>query len=701
MAFNPLGFVGGLGKKGLGAIDDTFSGETVDPYKPDKSDFYAGSGSGFFDEGKAAQGTKAPQADLTGYNQMRGLGLQSRDAIGAQIHNIRQAAYDPNYSVAQQQLRSGQDANLRQSLALARSGGGSGAAQAQALRQAQFAGAQSNQQLNAQSATLRAAEVQAANQQASQLLSQQRAMDLQAQGLDAQTALAQAQLEMQQRGLNNQMQLGLYGIGAGYDMANQQGNIAYHQLMGQQQLGSQTANQQADAARDSSLAGMGGAALGGLIALSDVRSKTDIEPTSGNMYKGLSDAFEGMVERVQANREADARAREQRRLYYGLQPGDPALELEGDDFYIEMGDRGWLGNSNIIDAQRRRRANADPLAAPGYGDAQGHPRAGTWLYELKGRGLLPGETAGPRPPMYTGSTPAAREYIQPGFYGSSMAPPSDARSKEQIQSLERRNSALETALASVTRGSGTGGTFDRETLRAAPGMRRQVAPEETVARARAEELARRNEVMGALRRQMGEEAMEAAAVEQYERDTARTRAQDQRIMNAAEAARQGAADIYFRPNPPGVPQRTPPGAGVVSDRESKQEISALRAALDRVRDEQISGIRGVPTRRFDDMPPAVRAQADLPAYTFRYREPFAQQYGGERRVGVMAQDLERNPLYAPAVKTGPDGLKRVDAGQATMANIAADAELARIVEDQERRLRSIERLPPFAKPRGF
>jgi hypothetical protein len=269
---------------------------------------------------------------------------------------------------------------------------------------------------------------------------------------------------------------------------------------------------------------------------------------------------------------------------------------------------------------------------------------------------------------------------------------SDQQSKEQIAKLREKNSALESAYAAVT-----GGKPDK--LQRMPVPSRSYANEaefhaaaarEYGANQRALEAERKQQIAYAM--QQEEQRKDATAMRglaEYERDRM-LQSDAQRQAPAFDQSGDGPAKFVFT-----TPQPT------LSDRKSKEYISALETALDNVRNEQVGGIRGAPTRRFDDVPPAVQAQASIPAYSFKYREPFASQHGGERRVGVMAQDLERNPLYASSVKTGPDGYKRVDSGQATMANIAADAEMARIVSDQERRLRAVERMPPFAKPRGF
>ena len=45
--------------------------------------------------------------------------------------------------------------------------------------------------------------------------------------------------------------------------------------------------------------------------------------------------------------------------------------------------------------------------------------------------------------------------------------------------------------------------------------------------------------------------------------------------------------------------------------------------------------------------------------TFRYKDDAPTPAAGEERMGVIAQDLEKTAL-APAVKTGDDGVKRID-----------------------------------------
>jgi len=66
-----------------------------------------------------------------------------------------------------------------------------------------------------------------------------------------------------------------------------------------------------------------------------------------------------------------------------------------------------------------------------------------------------------------------------------------------------------------------------------------------------------------------------------------------------------------------------------------------------------------------------------PAYSYHYKDPNAPGMAPGRHFGPMAQDLERTPLGASAVKTDPNGMKMVDTGRLTMINSAALSNMAR------------------------
>lgn len=93
---------------------------------------------------------------------------------------------------------------------------------------------------------------------------------------------------------------------------------------------------------------------------------------------------------------------------------------------------------------------------------------------------------------------------------------------------------------------------------------------------------------------------------------------------------------------------------------------------------------------------ALAAQAQ--PYKFRYKPEAAAAEGvsTDDRVGMMASkapgSLAENPIYAPTVQTGPDGKDRVNAGQATLANIAVTSDIARKQQLESQRLDALEAL---------
>src|SRR5574344_2036866 len=82
--------------------------------------------------------------------------------------------------------------------------------------------------------------------------------------------------------------------------------------------------------------------------------------------------------------------------------------------------------------------------------------------------------------------------------------------------------------------------------------------------------------------------------------------------------------------------------------------------------------------------------AKINAYLFKYK-PEAQakfngQHGvdGKEHIGVMAQELEKNPVTSSVVETDPtSGFKMVDTDKLTMANTAAISELAKTLEENK------------------
>ncbi len=148
--------------------------------------------------------------------------MQTRGQQGDYINSLQNDVNGGTPSLAQLQLKQGADMALQNQAAMAASGGPTNYAFAQ--RNAAQQGASTMQNLNAQQGMLRAQEHTAAQAQLGNALNQQRVADLQATGMSYQNAIQQAQLEAgqnqnqanleaQQRGLNQQGQFGWYGMG--------------------------------------------------------------------------------------------------------------------------------------------------------------------------------------------------------------------------------------------------------------------------------------------------------------------------------------------------------------------------------------------------------------------------------------------------------------------------------------------------------
>ncbi len=143
-------------------------------------------------------------------------------------------------SLAQLQLKQGADMSLQNQAAMAASGGPTNYAFAQ--RNAAQQGANTMQGLSMQQGQLRAQEYAQARGELGNALNQQRVQDLQSTGMSYQNAIQQAQLEAgqnqnqanleaQQRNLNQAGQMGFYGMGqhvADQDLASR---MHYQDLM--------------------------------------------------------------------------------------------------------------------------------------------------------------------------------------------------------------------------------------------------------------------------------------------------------------------------------------------------------------------------------------------------------------------------------------------------------------------------------------
>lgn len=655
-----------------------FSQREAEGYKPNKANFQWGAagpdggvaGGSFYKNSKSLfeNGPQGPQADMTNANQSRGLGLQSRARLDADLNQLGARRDDEKLSQAYQQLQMGQTQNERAALALARSGGGGGAAQAAALRNAQFQSAQGQQATNQAAGLARAQEVAAIDQQLIAGRAQQRAMDLQAQGLDAQSAFQQAQLEMQQRGLNMQGALGFGGLSNQANEGALRGMMGYEGLMGSGQNAASMANAQFDAQRDAGLLGMIGTLGAGAIIASDVRAKTEVAPMGMPPIRAAG----GMNSPQMAPPEPT---------------GPSKMDQLGQAQRIGQMFAGSAGGGSMVNPQSMLMS---PEAVVAMSDE--HSKQQIQSLQEVNRYLTSqlrnvGDMMGPIP-------------AKP----SRLAMPSDPRARDAVASAVKQHAAN---MGEATKDAIRWSQDDRRRARLVDAARGTGPQPDVITE---------NPKVGDVARDFSEPLSKA---EQDALMLGQLRASG--VLRPAEA--------YPTVSPAEQQTMTRP---VTSDKRAKEDAH-LAGQLEGMQTAILSGLRrplpsGSSEGRLPDVPtfqrppgemvrPAVREpntaaldaahgsvdqMAAIPSYSWRYRPehvpeanarmglPPDSDYGARRKVGPMAQDLEQNPLTAGAVATGPDGMKRVDAGQLTMANTGALADLARYAEEQEARLRRLE-----------
>ena len=75
----------------------------------------------------------------------------------------------------------------------------------------------------------------------------------------------------------------------------------------------------------------------------------------------------------------------------------------------------------------------------------------------------------------------------------------------------------------------------------------------------------------------------------------------------------------------------------------------------------------------------------LNSYLFEYKPEAQEEYGvdDKEHVGVMAQEMEKNPITASNVIEDENGIKHIDTNQQTLTNLALIADLARRLADLE------------------
>jgi hypothetical protein len=202
------------------------------------------------------QAMQARQMQLAGLGQMQ----QSRGMW-------EQAAMGNGPSAAQAQLRAGVDQGIAAQMAAANSMAGGGLARAGAMQQAREAGAGMMAGHANQAAQLRANEMNQARMGLSQADQMYGGQLSQLAGQDTQRAQFLTQTEMQQRQMNDQAMMGLYGLGHQASMADLGGRQAFATVQGQTDFATQQANANLDLGHQAqemqAITNVAGAALSG------------------------------------------------------------------------------------------------------------------------------------------------------------------------------------------------------------------------------------------------------------------------------------------------------------------------------------------------------------------------------------------------------------------------------------------------------
>ena len=223
------------------------------------------------------EGVTANQADAR-YDRAQGLGArdQSQDATSL----LRDAAYGNAPSAAENQFNRSLSQSIQAQQAMANSARGGGANLAAAQQGGAMQAAQMQNAGAQQAAALRAQEMAQARSAYLGATQGQQQLDLSRQGLDTNTAFGQANLDMQQRQLNQQGQLALLGYGEQAQQAQLGADTSRYGA----DVGAQTAANQLQAQKDqSSLSAITGMAGAGLALLSDVSKKEKIAPAGEKM----------------------------------------------------------------------------------------------------------------------------------------------------------------------------------------------------------------------------------------------------------------------------------------------------------------------------------------------------------------------------------------------------------------------------------
>lgn len=95
---------------------------------------------------------------------------------------------------------------------------------------------------------------------------------------------------------------------------------------------------------------------------------------------------------------------------------------------------------------------------------------------------------------------------------------------------------------------------------------------------------------------------------------------------------------------------------------------------------------------FGDKPDLIKAFSDINAYKFKYTDEALRLYDGTKgvdegtNIGVMAQELEKNPVTQNVVTEDENGYKNIEIGKLTAVDTAVISDLCRRILAIEEKL---------------
>lgn len=237
----------------------------------------------------------------------------------------------------------------------------------------------------------------------------------------------------------------------------------------------------------------------------------------------------------------------------------------------------------------------------------------------------------------------------------------------QLRSASERSLAQQLAAAAAQRGGNVAGQ-QRQLAMQQGAAGRDLAAQSAEARM-AEAMQARQQLAGMLQgeQQLADTLTANYLQKGYDFATATKLAQQQREL--AQAGMQQQTNMMKAQGQQGLfgglmsGAATLGAAALMSDERQKENVSDAKAD----------------TKKFLDA---------LSAKSYNYKNANLPGAAPGRRVGIMAQDLEKSEMGKALVQDGPDGVKRIDTVQGFGAVLAAQAELNKRLKALERKKRA-------------